>query len=410
MYNPGDTLYDSPNPRKKPIKTSAKRHRKSTPPSRNVSLDAQAPERTSPLASSSKAKIAKRVRPPVALSSTASILLAAVYTTSITAAAPSPSAATTPQPQEQLLTDVAVMEPPTLSAPIAKLPAEMLQEIFLFSSGTSEEELEKLEHEIFDFSLELPLDTSSLITSNPGDALHRPPWTISQVCRLWRSVTCSVSSLWNRIHIDADSSRDWVDLLVTRSGQANLHIFINYTTKSPAMFDLLTIILPTSGRWQTLAMRLPSDLLFEFEPIRNTLRTLRTLYLDIIAVGTPQATATLFENTNNIVNVFVEIRGEGLSPVHLEVSRTRRFHLPLSAVAASKSHCFTNRIPHVWLAVDCSLGVQQVRCSNLRELSLTRAAQGEHVISLLSSITAPNLDSVRVFCLPKMWNLPFQAC
>ncbi|KAF5354557.1 hypothetical protein D9758_011176 [Tetrapyrgos nigripes] len=85
-----------------------------------------------------------------------------------------------------------------------KLPPEIWQEIFLLCTGHSEQAFNDA---MFDHTAEEPLDVSTIITSNPADALKDTPWAVSQVCGHWRAVACSTPHLWTWVHVDLQRPR-----------------------------------------------------------------------------------------------------------------------------------------------------------------------------------------------------------
>ncbi|KAK0232750.1 hypothetical protein IW262DRAFT_20742 [Armillaria fumosa] len=156
----------------------------------------------------------------------------------------------------------------TLLHPIRSIPDEVLMHIFSFCV-----------HEIYDL-LE-KRDTPNSLDS------RKPPWTLSQVCRSWRSVTLSTASLWRCVCLDFDEYLEPKDehllpfmlgLHLQRARQYQLTIRLSSVDdiSSHAFIPLLLTSIPY---WKHLRTCIPAKSLAVLSTYGSYLESL--FYLDI---------------------------------------------------------------------------------------------------------------------------------
>ncbi|RPD52398.1 hypothetical protein L227DRAFT_617846 [Lentinus tigrinus ALCF2SS1-6] len=102
------------------------------------------------------------------------------------------------------------------SVPVNRLPPEILLEIFQVLQAITEDV-----HDVW---------------MVPSSYVFWP--RLSHVCRAWRDVICNSAQLWRDIHVKGDLQ--WVELCLSRSREAPLHIFFHSGATLPDACDILS--------------------------------------------------------------------------------------------------------------------------------------------------------------------------
>ncbi|KAK7060126.1 hypothetical protein VNI00_000890 [Paramarasmius palmivorus] len=157
--------------------------------------------------------------------------------------------------------------------PVRILPDDVLREIFEICSAPVEDMMAR----VISF-------TNSL---DP----RKPPWTLGQVCRRWRSVTACSSSLWTSIGIVLVESQpserlngDIYRLVqqVQRVGNRPVCITLKAEESITKHHPLLLIASSHSTRWETLYIAMPYETLQLIDPlIKGNLPLLKRLRIDV---------------------------------------------------------------------------------------------------------------------------------
>ena len=115
----------------------------------------------------------------------------------------------------------------SLLAPIRRLPAEMLSEIFMFA------------------------------TMENGCSA----WHLTHVCRSWRLVLLAMSRVWSSIRIGACTSTEEIECLLERTGRTTLDVEIDtesdemvHTSEPCQSYPALIVLASTSVRWRNLTI------------------------------------------------------------------------------------------------------------------------------------------------------------
>uniref|UniRef100_A0A0W0FV82 Uncharacterized protein n=1 Tax=Moniliophthora roreri TaxID=221103 RepID=A0A0W0FV82_MONRR len=162
--------------------------------------------------------------------------------------------------------------------PILHLPEEVILHIFQFCNTHTTSDIDF-------FSRGICYDTLQTKMS---------PWYLGQVCRCWRTIVLSCSSLWSYVGVDLerceryDDDRGLLALLthqLERSGAHSLTVALLATTGicgyTPSQKRFLDVLCTHSDRWETLRIHFPDGILRnlqELSPrIRGRLPALRRL-------------------------------------------------------------------------------------------------------------------------------------
>ncbi|KAI0779225.1 hypothetical protein BC629DRAFT_600036 [Irpex lacteus] len=125
-----------------------------------------------------------------------------------------------------------------LIAPIQVLPDEVLGVMFEMTSKPVSEP-SKSSYISWDSERRVPL-----------------PIILASVCRRWRHVALSRSSLWTNIYLTPWQPRLWAELGLARADSQLLDVTIDYCTeycpKAAALDDLLDVIFPRIASWKSL--------------------------------------------------------------------------------------------------------------------------------------------------------------
>ena len=144
----------------------------------------------------------------------------------------------------------------SIISPLRKLPTELLQVIFL-----------QLHWD--------PQTTSTL------------PWSLSQVCRSWRTIVHDTAVLWNYIAINFNKKptefrpqEDRLKLILQRSGNVDLRISISgIINQGDKRLSLLLILMAHSERWRYLNLTLTAKTVMAFQDVKARLPRLSELHL-----------------------------------------------------------------------------------------------------------------------------------
>ena len=160
------------------------------------------------------------------------------------------------------------------TSPIHQIPVEVLQKIFILAVRP---------HEVVRL------------------ASPKLPWILSHVCRGWRDVTLSVSSLWGQITLHSwsndrpQSTFARVQALLERSRKALLFIYIEACFRRNEQ-DILQLLAHHSERWYMLAFKGILSSLSPFNQVRGRIPSL--IFLELDAMYTP--TVPFFQDTFEI--------------------------------------------------------------------------------------------------------------
>ena len=113
------------------------------------------------------------------------------------------------------------------------------------------------------------------------------PWSLSQVCRLWRTTALSVSSLWSRLptiylhkKIPFSYAAQIRELLI-RSRDAPISFYLYAPFKELNSHPIIDALVLHSERWQTVSIDSTTPTIFAFKGIKGRLSSLRTLSLEV---------------------------------------------------------------------------------------------------------------------------------
>uniref|UniRef100_A0A8H8CFQ3 F-box domain-containing protein n=1 Tax=Psilocybe cubensis TaxID=181762 RepID=A0A8H8CFQ3_PSICU len=152
----------------------------------------------------------------------------------------------------------------SLSATINRLPTELMGEIFIRTSHTCFEE--HLSMWMYRFQL---------------------PWSLSQVCRLWRNVALSLPLLWRQIpsldlsqkHTRNLSYQEYLIEILNRSKGIAIDIHINARNANDLPHPILGILLQHCERWGRLRLEACHAIIPLLEPAKGRLTSLQRLTL-----------------------------------------------------------------------------------------------------------------------------------
>lgn len=156
--------------------------------------------------------------------------------------------------------------------PVRRVPADVLQEIFLYF-------------------VDEDLEEDSLSTTN-SFVNTATPWQVAQVSRHWRTVALFFPRMWSTIRIfvrqkDIDHKKRCrrrgysLSLQLKRAAKHPLLVSIAASSDChiPKFHPLLQALLPSSSQWKNLHIWLPFHTLSALGPIKANLQDLETLHL-----------------------------------------------------------------------------------------------------------------------------------
>ncbi|KAF8900622.1 hypothetical protein CPB85DRAFT_156694 [Mucidula mucida] len=165
-------------------------------------------------------------------------------------------------------------------APIRRVPLEILQELFLFATGSS-----------------------SSSDGAADNALRKIPWILSQVCRRWRRVSLSCTELFTAVLNDLPwlaSRRDPYSVLYTVldriGGNRGLRAHIDILNETGAgavdlndddvsqeeiafMFALLGTLMERSAQWESATFCMPEVMFMGLSAVRGRVPRLKEVLL-----------------------------------------------------------------------------------------------------------------------------------
>ncbi len=162
--------------------------------------------------------------------------------------------------------------------PMRRLPDDVLRSIFRICTKSADQAFNREDLVI----LEPEIDIESV---QPNQS----PWTVSCVCRQWRTVAIHTGELWSFVEIDLDNRPEDEELAKNRVFRLGLSLLRSsghdlsirlYGEKSvPAVCPILQILLPTAPHWKRLSVFLPLASFKHFSVCKGYLNRLDTLYI-----------------------------------------------------------------------------------------------------------------------------------
>ncbi|KAJ7765086.1 hypothetical protein DFH07DRAFT_1059018 [Mycena maculata] len=141
--------------------------------------------------------------------------------------------------------------------PVQSLPTELLEEIFTFASPSPEE--------------------------LRGFTPHEAPWSLTKVCRRWRTIAESLPTLWTTVALIDPSWRYPLPLLrrqIKLSGNRPLRIHFHSARSFDCVTSLLRLLVQESSRWQLADLRIGYDEPFILNSVRGRVPLLRSLRIE----------------------------------------------------------------------------------------------------------------------------------
>lgn len=260
-------------------------------------------------------------------------------------------------------------------APIAKLPTEILAEIFM---------------QCTDNWMFGPLVGAGIIFGTPPHHLDKIPLLVSSVCKKWRHVALATPNLWasfalliQPLYFENDVRL--MELWLARAAQCPLSISLEYSRHHHvAQFlsdvkPLMEVFLSCCDRWENIRIHLPPSFIRLLSPARS-----RTLKLQWLFVASPSNSG---DQKMQIFEVAPQLR-------HLKVHRS--------------FDCSKLTIPWSQLQT-CDLGMNRPAQEYLRILTLTPNLQScnmENIVEPASphaidiQVQLPKLHTFKVSMLP----------
>ncbi|KAJ7590692.1 hypothetical protein C8J56DRAFT_539752 [Mycena floridula] len=282
---------------------------------------------------------------------------------------------------------------------IRRIPSEVLAEIF--------------------FLAQAPVPNSSktnrLATISSLDT-RKAPWTISQVCRRWRSIALNFPSIWNRIVLVQRSkekplSSMLLGLQLHRCGTHPLSVVLatQCTEKRETFNSLIQFLLSSSSRWQSLRIHMPLSII-DWALGDLCLPSLSTL---CITTDIQHPSASPFTNFLHAPNLRSVISFPSIiSQFQLPWSQITHFAFPrfatndlrfapgdTNAVHVALLHRLTG-LQHCELQcrsqADVTLRSSPARLPNLKALYLERHIESGGAGEILSNLTLPALETLKI--------------
>ncbi len=165
----------------------------------------------------------------------------------------------------------------SLLHPVRRLPDDVLRVVFRACTKSPDQAFDR------DVLLSKPkIDIESV---EPNQS----PWTVSCVCRRWRTVTIHTAELWSVIELDLDQRHKNRELAKNRVFRLGLSLFRAnghdlsirlYGEKNvPDLSPILPILLATAPYWKRLSAFLPIASFRHFSMCKGYLNRLDTLYI-----------------------------------------------------------------------------------------------------------------------------------
>lgn len=129
-----------------------------------------------------------------------------------------------------------------------------------------------------DPSADIPLARATIADAQ-NELKAQSPWLVSQVCKRWRDVALSPSTIYG-----IEQTLPQLKLHLARSGNARLHPELVYSTREAASF--LAPLVESSDRWVTLILALQWTVLQDkLVPLKGNLGALEELQIEGIKKG-----------------------------------------------------------------------------------------------------------------------------
>ncbi|KAF8802727.1 hypothetical protein BYT27DRAFT_7196460 [Phlegmacium glaucopus] len=154
------------------------------------------------------------------------------------------------------------------------------------------------------------------------------PWSLPQVCRLWRITALSISTLWSKlptIYLHKKTPRSYVaqitELLV-RSRDAPISFYLCAPFKELDSHPIIDALVLHSERWQTVAIDSTNLTIFAFKGVKGRLSSLRTLSLEVWRQTDP-VVLDIFEDAPQLREVHLD--GPFPGAIRLPFSQLTRY-------------------------------------------------------------------------------------
>jgi hypothetical protein len=246
------------------------------------------------------------------------------------------------------------------------------------------------------------------------------PWICGQVCRQWRTVVESLSSLWNKIDLDwaqvrkCQHSADILQTVLRRTNSSPLYIYIisNHDEYSDdERVQLVEPILSTVNRWYELRIDLPLDDDSWWTTQLKILAAspfpaLRCLCISQNANFLPDAALDIFRSATSIQKYYTYMPYQ-YGPEHDPATRLYRPRLPWTGL----TH-FGWEVPSMDPEIYCDLfrNLPNLVDVELHGYEADQNSDLEQRIAALPVITLPQVHTLHVFsfdflpvlCLPAL--------
>ncbi|KAG7450859.1 uncharacterized protein BT62DRAFT_928143 [Guyanagaster necrorhizus] len=283
--------------------------------------------------------------------------------------------------------------------PLRTIPDDVLREIFLFNKVTWDDFVRLGDPRRIDFYDSL----------DPRNA----PWSLTQVCRNWRSVALSMPSLWNCISLDFNVYHRKRDRPASVALKLGLHIQRArrslLSIRIESMVDIHThnafpIILTSMSQWRRLHIRTPIATLHYLTQCKAFLESLEEVYIigSLFPVATIAHNIETFQMAANLrrLNVFEKAV---FHSHHIRVAWSQLTHLSIKIDSDATFHHFKEfkRVEELRLVFPSGpqkLNVsQRITLPKVAYLSLTRFGAMHRVntvAGLFDMFELPSLLSV----------------
>ncbi|KAF7319588.1 F-box domain-containing protein [Mycena chlorophos] len=178
----------------------------------------------------------------------------------------------------------------TALAPVRRLPAEVLGEVFLWA-----------------------------LKSYHPQGGTRAPWYLGQVCRSWRSIALYLPRLWSKVvihdaqHESEQTLRKWkreIEEQLARSAATPLSVFIAWRTPQPENLaqygELVELVVAHCERWRRFGVMSLGDingLLTLLEPAQGRLPHLERLHLQLYHPRLHRSSSNVFIQAPKLVHL-----------------------------------------------------------------------------------------------------------
>ena len=183
-------------------------------------------------------------------------------------------------------------------SPIRRLPPELLEEIFQF--------------------------TTSFRVQSRWSTGRELPWTLAQVCRSWRVSALAISSLWSHIptimlkksHSRTNRQLSSLKETLKRSREAPLTFYVYARSHDMYSHPVLDLLAQHRQRWKNVTLEISRNLFGSLKHIKGELPALETLSLQV-RFGLLDTTIDMFEVAPRLRDVNVSGTYSGDMPIAL---------------------------------------------------------------------------------------------